>query len=328
MNGAVDAARLPKVSVLIPLRKLGPYVRESLAHLAKQTYANFDVYVITDEPEHIAQDGVTVHCMSSGPVPPNIKRMMAAQASDADVVALLDDDAYPVPEWLSAAVAHFAAADVVAVGGPGVTPPGDSPAQRASGAIYASPLVSAGYTYRYVPARRRDVDDYPSCNLLVRRAPFLRYVPECLQYWPGEDTKLCMLLTREGARIVYEPQALVYHHRRDLFWGHFRQVWNYAVHRGFFAKRYPDTSLRPQYFVPSTFALANVLALPAIALVPASRAVVGGTMALYAALVGVSAAATGDARVNRRSVALGIYLTHLTYGLGFLRGLASRELDH
>jgi glycosyltransferase involved in cell wall biosynthesis len=320
----------PKVSVIIPLRRLGPYVREALAHLAKQTYLNFDVYVVTDEPEQVAQDGITVHCLASGPVPPNIKRMMAAEASDADVVALLDDDAYPVPEWLSAATAHFGDDDVVAVGGPGVTPPGDSPSQQVSGAIYASPLVSAGYVYRYLPGVPRDVDDYPSCNLLVRREPFVRHVGECLQYWPGEDTKLCLLLTKvEKKRIVYEPAAIVFHHRRPLFWGHFRQVWNYALHRGFFAKRYPDTSLRPQYFVPSTFVVANVLALPALAFVPASRVLLGGAAAAYATLIALSTlAARGEPAPSRRLLAVGIYLTHVTYGLGFIAGLARRELDH
>jgi glycosyltransferase involved in cell wall biosynthesis len=320
----------PKVSVVIPLRKLNAYVRESLAHLARQTYRDFDVYVVTDEPETIAYDGLVVHCLASGPVPPNYKRKMAAEHSRAEVVALLDDDAYPVAEWLASALAHFADPAVVAVGGPGVTPPDDPPSQQVSGAIYASALVSAGYVYRYLPREPRDVDDYPSCNLLVRRAPFAKHVAECLRYWPGEDTKLCMLLTKvEAGRIVYEPAALVYHHRRPLFWGHFRQVWNYAVHRGFFAKRYPDTSLRPAYFVPSTFVLASVLAVPLLALVPPSRAVVAATAALYAALVAASAVRSGHgAQRSRGLVALGIYLTHVTYGLGFLSGLARKELDH
>lgn len=320
----------PKVSVVIPLRKLNAYVRESLSHLARQTYRNFDVYVITDEPEMIAYEGLDVRCLSSGAVPPNYKRKMAAEQSDAGIVALLDDDAYPVPEWLERAVAHFADPAVIAVGGPGVTPPDDSPSQQVSGAVYASPLVSAGYVYRYLPRDARDVDDYPSCNLLVRREPFVKHVGECLRYWPGEDTKLCMLLTRvEAKRIVYEPAAIVFHHRRALFWGHFKQVWNYAVHRGFFAKRYPDTSLRPQYFVPSTFVVAGALAVPAFAFLPAARGAVGATAALYAALVGASAMrAEAGARGRRGLVALGISLTHVTYGVGFLRGLLCRELDH
>ncbi len=110
------------------------------------------------------------------------------------------------------------------------------------------------------PRRRATLTTIPRATCSCGAQPFVGHVGECLRYWPGEDTKLCMLLTKaEGKRIVYEPEAVVYHHRRALFWGHFRQVWNYAVHRGFFAKRYPDTSLRPQYFVPSTFVVAGAL---------------------------------------------------------------------
>jgi GT2 family glycosyltransferase len=325
----IERPRRPKVSVIIPLQRLGAYVRESLAQLGRQSYRDFDVYVVTDEPEEVASDGLVVHALASGPVPPNQKRLLAASLSDADVVALLDDDAYPDPQWLQAAMAHFADEGVVAVGGPGITPPGDPPSSQVSGAIYASPLVSAGYVYRYLPGAPRDVDDYPSCNLLVRREAFVKHAPACLRYWPGEDTKLCLLLTRvEGKRIVYEPAAVVYHHRRPLFWGHFRQVWSYAVHRGFFAKRYPVTSLRPAYFVPSTFVVASVLALPALAFLPGSRALVAGVAVAYVALVALSAAlARSDARPSRGMVALGIYLTHVTYGLGFLFGLSRRELD-
>jgi cellulose synthase/poly-beta-1,6-N-acetylglucosamine synthase-like glycosyltransferase len=320
---------MPKVSVIIPLKRVNEYLRESLAHLRAQTFRNFDVYVITDDPQSIDIPDLDVTWLSSGPVPPNIKRMMAARASDAPIVALLDDDAYPVPEWLESAVVHFTDPRVVGVGGPGITPPQDPPSQQASGAVYVSPLVSARYTYRYVPREARYVDDYPSCNLIVRREPFLKYVPECLRYWPGEDTKLCMLLTQsDNSRIVYEPAAAVYHHRRKLFWGHFRQVWNYAMHRGFFAKRYPGTSLRAAYFAPSFFLLGNV-AFVMLLPVERLRAALLALAAFYAAAVLVSALwARRSHAANPFVISVGIYLTHLTYGLGFLLGLLRPELDH
>lgn len=318
----------PRVSVVIPLKRVNEYLRESLESLRNQRYANFDVFVITDGPESFEVGDLDVKWLASGPVPPNVKRMMAAQQSTAEIVALLDDDAYPVPAWLSSAVTHFADSAVVGVGGPGVTPRGDSPMQQASGAVYVSPLVSAGYTYRYVPGQRKDVDDYPSCNLLLRRKHFLQHVPECLRYWPGEDTKLCMLLTRDGSRIIYEPAALVYHHRRALFWGHFRQVWNYAVHRGFFAKRYPKTSLRAAYFIPSAFVVGNV-ALLALLPVHAARLIALPLAALYLGMVTVSAFVVQQShRANPLIVAAGIYLTHVTYGFGFLSGLLRSELEH
>ncbi len=319
----------PKISVIIPLKRLNAYVRESLEGLRRQTYTNFDVYVVTDGAERLEETQLDVTFLASGPVPPNVKRMMAAEQSDAEIVALIDDDACPVPGWLEAAAAHFSDATVVGVGGPGVTPQHDSPMQQASGAVYVSPLVSARYTYRYLPEAARDVDDCPSCNLFVRRAAFLKHVPECLQYWPGEDTKLCLLLTKDdGKRIVYDPRVLVFHHRRALFWGHFRQVWNYAVHRGFFAKRYPETSLRFAYFVPAIFVLANVV-LVGLALWEPTRRAAALMASLY--ILGVIASALWARRSHRANpavVSMGIYLTHVTYGLGFMLGLLRTELDH
>ena len=41
----------PKISVIIPLKRLNAYVRESLESLRRQTYTNFDVYVVTDGAE-------------------------------------------------------------------------------------------------------------------------------------------------------------------------------------------------------------------------------------------------------------------------------------
>jgi len=319
----------PKVSVLIPLKRLNDYVRESLEALRNQTYENFDVYVITDEPETMDVPGLNVHFLSSGPVPPNIKRMMAAKQSDAAIVALLDDDAFPVPEWLASAAPHFQDERIVGVGGPGITPPNDTPGQQASGAVYASALVSARFTYRYVPSKAREVDDCPSCNLIVRREPFLRHVPDCLKYWPGEDTKLCMLLTKGDKKtIVYDPCVAVYHHRRPLFWGHFRQVWNYAVHRGFFAKRYPETSLRPAYFVPTAFIVANLVFFGFLLWRPVQLPLLI-LASFYIIVLAITAiAATRSHRTNPIPVALGIYLTHITYGVGFLLGLLRPELDH
>jgi glycosyltransferase involved in cell wall biosynthesis len=317
------------VSVIIPLKRINAYLHECLKHLAKQTLRDFDVFVVTDEPEHLAFEGLRVYCLSSGPVPPNVKRMMAARQSDAQILAFIDDDAYPIAEWLSEGTRQFSGDRVVGVGGPGVTPPGDSAARQASGAVYASPLVSGGFTYRYLPSRLRDVDDLPSCNLMVRRPHFLKHVPECIRYWPGEDTKLCMLLTADGGRIVYSPAVTVYHHRRRLFKDHLKQVWNYAVHRGFFAKRYPETSRRPAYFVPTVFVLANVALAASIVRRWPARKPLAALAVLYTCAVALEALrSTRSHRANPLLVATGIYATHLTYGVGFFSGIIRPELDH
>ncbi len=319
-----DAASSPTVSVVIPLRAAGPNLRECLAHLARQTYRNFDVYVVPDAPLALAD--ARLHVIASGRVLPNRKRQIAAEASSAEILAFIDDDAYPDPNWLANAVRHFADPNVVGAGGPAVTATNDSPRQRASGAIFSSPLVTATTRHRYVAEAQRDVEALASCNLLVRRDAFLRDAEASVRYWPGEDILLCMFAARDGARIVYDPTAIVYHHRRLVFTAHLRQVWSYGRFRGFFLRRLSSSRNHVPYAVPAAFVLGHGLLLAALAQ-PRWRFAAGFVVGVYVALVAWETVRAARAeRADPWLVAAGIYLTHITYGastiVGWLRGSA------
>ena len=107
--------------------------------------------------------------MPTGKVRPAEKRNIGIREAKGEIVAFIDDDAYPDPRWLEYAVKYFGDDDVGGVGGPGVTPPGDGYMARLGGRVYDNVLVSGNYRYRYrAGGVRRDVDDYPSCNLFVR----------------------------------------------------------------------------------------------------------------------------------------------------------------
>jgi GT2 family glycosyltransferase len=314
------------VSVIIPFRAASSYLRECLAHLGRQTYRDFDIYLVPDEAQKL--DHASVHLIASGPVLPNRKRQLAAETTSAEILAFIDDDAYPDPEWLANAVRHFADPDVVVAGGPGITAPADSSRQRASGAIFSAGLVTASTRHRYAPEPRRDVDGLPSCNLLVRRDAFLRDAEASVRYWPGEDILLCMFASRDGARIVYDPAALVYHHRRAVFAGHLRQVWAYGRFRGFFLRRLSVSRNDAIYAVPAVFVLGHA-ALLAVPVRPRLRVPVLLAAIAYGAAVAWSALrAARTERANPWLVVAGIYLTHVTYGLGtivgWLRGDHSR----
>ena len=99
------------------------------------------------------------------------------------------------------------------------------------------------------------VDDWPTVNLIVRKEDFLGVGGFDNNYWPGEDTKLCHDLILNNNKIIYEPNAIVYHHRRAGFLRHLKQVGNYGYHRGHFVRKFPKTSLRIPYFFPTCFFL-------------------------------------------------------------------------
>ncbi|MBN2288236.1 MAG: glycosyltransferase, partial [Candidatus Glassbacteria bacterium] len=268
-----------------------------------------------------------VRVVATGRVGPSTKRDRALQEASGEILAFLDDDAYPVSDWLTNAVRNFSRPEVAAVGGPAVTPPSDSLLQQASGDIYASILVGGTYNYRYIQGRYREVEDYPTCNLLVRKDVFARTGGFDTRYWPGEDTFFCLKLVRDlGMKIVYEPDAIVYHHRRELYRGHLRQIRSYALHRGYFVKRFPETSLKPAYFLPSLFVLGLVLGPPAALAWPDLGVLYGGAVAFYL-LLALGFAALSFNPLRAWYVFSGTVLSHLTYGAYFIRGLLARRLS-
>lgn len=319
----------PFVSIIIPVKALNAYIRESLPVIRSLDYDGFEVIVLPDFDGGEALPGAMI--VPTGPAGPAEKRDMALAHARGELLAFLDDDAYPRRDWLRKAVRHFERAEVAAVGGPAVTPESDSVRQRASGRVFSSWLASGRYGYRYEPGRLMEVDDFPTVNLIVRREAFVSAGGFDTTYWPGEDTKLCLDLTKRlGKKIIYDPEALVYHHRRPLFGEHLRQVGRYGFYRGRFARVLPETSMRPMYFVPSFFSLGLFAGGAASMAEGTIAALYLLALSLYAALL---VAASVSITVKERDLAVGalavpgIFLTHLVYGLSFIRGLASARRE-
>ena len=310
------------VSVIIVATRKTAYLVEALAAIATLTRPPRETIVVLDEAPPGSLDGA--RCMVSGPSGPARKRDMGAAAASGAWLAFLDDDAYPARDWLEAAHIHFENPAVAAIGGPGVTPPNDGFRAQVSGWTYASWIVSGPARFRYVPGRARTVDDYPSMNLMVRRSAFEAVGGFDSAFYPGEDTKLCLEIVRRGGVILYEPGALVYHHRRPAMRGHLGQIAHYGRHRGYFARVLPGTSRRVQYFIPSLWLLWLVIGAVASVWVEPLRIVLLVSLAMYGGSVAGSALL---AMWGSRSVGIGaavlptIVASHLCYGWHFVGGL-------
>ena len=150
-------------------------------------------------------------------------------------------------------------------------------------------------------------------------------------YWPGEDTKFCLdLVYGLGKDAMYAPDVIVYHHRRVLFRPHLKQIAGYGLHRGYFSKKFPETSRRLLYFIPSIF----LLSLPAFLLIgyliESVRLLSFFPLLVYVLLIGIAAILIGFRRHSPSLVGpvfLGAVATHVWYGAYFLRGLLSRKID-
>ena len=328
--------REPLVSIVIACPNRSWMLEECLDAIAKQTYRNFEVIVLPDGEVKAEGEGErrNVRFLPTGKVRPAEKRNLGIREAKGEIIAFIDDDAYPDRSWLEHAVRYFSEDSIGAVGGPGVTPPGDCGLARIGGRVYDNLLVSGSYRYRYrAGGVRMDVEDYPSCNLFVRRDLLQKIGGYRTDFWPGEDTLLCKDIVDSWKRIIYDPWIVVYHHRRPLLMPHLRQLGRYAFHRGYFCKRYPSNSLRPAYFVPTFFTVYLVL-FTVMAVIPEPSVMSIWTFSLWHAFIAVpmlvylaAVFATTFAfnPVVWALTAVGVVASHIVYGVRFAQGLlASR----
>lgn len=317
------------VSIIIPVKRINGYIRESISRILKLDYDEFEIIVLPDATEGEAFPKARV--ITTGPVGPAEKRDIGARHAKGEILAFLDDDAYPRPDWLKNAVRHFEDNKVAAVGGPAVTPQDDTFYQKISGAVFLS-RISGGNPERYWPIGDiREVDDWPSVNLFVHKEVFEGISGFNSAYWPGEDTKLCLDIIKSGKKIIYDPNVFVWHHRREGLGRHLRQVGSYGLHRGFFAKKFPETSRRFKYFLPSFFVLFLIIGVIILFInepILNRLFYAGFGIYLLSLIIALYQIQCKEKNIKISLVSLlYIFLTHIYYGICFLQGfLFTRDL--
>lgn len=326
-----------KVSIVIPVIAVNDYIKESVPKILELDWPDFEILIFTDQSDKEYKWPKT-RIISSGKVGPAEKRDLALKHATGEILAFLDDDAYPRKDWLKEAIHCFTDDEkVAAVGGPAITPKDNNVLQKVSGAVFESYLGGGKARNRYLCVGDHCLcEDWPSVNLLVRADVFREVGGFDSTFWPGEDTKLCLDIVNRGYKIFYDPKAVVYHHRRSDLVKHFKQMGNYALHRGYFAKRYPKTSLKLFYFAPTFFVLYLIfLVILSVSegslrfFTSAQNDILLFPLVLYIIGLAIDAVIV-SARWKNPLVGLltipTIFLTHLWYGIRFVWGLSLSKL--
>jgi glycosyltransferase involved in cell wall biosynthesis len=311
-----------KYSFIIPVKEINDYVREAVSKVLEINRGDYEILVYPDETT--AENWQKTQQIATGHSGPATKRTRAIKDARGEILVFIDDDAYPRADFLDALDQDFSKETVTAVGGPAVTPEEDSFWQKVSGAVFLSPL-SGGNPERYIPiGNKKTVDDWPSVNFSIRKKIFDELGGFDSAFWPGEDTKFCLnLIKKYPGSIVYDPDLIVYHHRRSGLAKHLRQLGAYGLHRGFFAKKYPETSFKFKYFIPSFFTVFLVVGgIASFFSLFIFKMYVIGLIVYMLVLV----KAFFDIYKYERNLlivahtAYYIFLTHVVYGLKFIKG--------
>ena len=312
----------PFISVIIPCRYVDEVTKECILRCKGLSYHPFEILLLPDEITDPIS-GVTI--ISTGPISPGAKRNIGIESSNGTLCAFIDSDAFPTTDWLKTSIKYFIDSEVAAIGGPGITPNSDSFMQKAGGHVLSSFMVGS-LSKRVNGSSIMESVDVPSFNFIARKEVILAVGGWNEHYWPGEDSLLCMAITTYGKKILMVPDVVVYHHRRPLFLEHIKQVSNYGVHRGFFLKKYHGNSAKFVYFIPFFFVLFSVMAFIVALVNPNFRFSFILLFSIYIAVsLGTSLYQVRDFKMVV-IVVMGIFVTHVCYGLSFMTGLLSGDL--
>ncbi len=333
-------------SVIVPVLKINDYIsKELLPSLAKQTYKEFEVIIVVDELSERDKKlnkkyKYSLRIIRTNEKGPAKKRDLGANLAKGEILAFIDDDAYPDRQWLENALLNFNDLKIAAVGGPGLTPRNNCWQQQVSGWMWSSWLGAGGAgTYRCFPGKKQLVDDYPTFNLLIRKKDFEKLGGFNSRFYPGEDTKLCHdIVYKLRKKIIYDPKVIVHHHRRKIFKKHLKQLGRYGFHRGFFVKILPKTSRRLGYFLPSLFTLGLLFSpfiiiflrfLKLQLLSHIFSLIYFCTISFYILLLLI----TGFwVTIKSKKIIVGLFViptilvSHIYYGIRFIKGLLSSKL--
>lgn len=312
-------SKLPKISIVIPLYVISSRFFEDLKKFSDLDYPDYEILIICDQAVEVDISKVKLILTKLKKTGPAQKRDIALSISKGELLAFIDDDAYPDKKWLINAVKHFQDKNIAAVGGPGITPPEDPYWSQLTGLVYNSFFCGGFARHRFNKEKSRFVTDYPAYNLIARKDILKKIGGFGSNFYGGEDTYMCLKIIKAGFKIFYDPEILIYHHRRPLFAPYLKQILNIGVHRGFFAKRFPETSRRFIYFVPSILSLGLVSGM----ILARQESII---ILLTFLLMGALSVIRRTSPLNAIIVGFAIILTHIFYGMGFIKGLFTKNL--
>ena len=244
-----------RFSVVVPLYKKGRYVKRNIERILNVDYKDYELLLVADKnyvvPKFASKKFRVIYTNLERTSAPE-KRDLALIHAKGEIIVFIDDDAYPKKDWLKKADKYFKKdKSLTALGGPGIPEDSNNIKEKVAGMILSSRLGSGPFANRYSIREKCFVDEFPCFNLFIK-TKFLKKIGGFnTKFYSGDDTKVALEITKKGGKILYAPDVIVYHKSRELFTPLLKQISNYALHRGYFFKKFQENSFKIWFVLPS-----------------------------------------------------------------------------
>jgi GT2 family glycosyltransferase len=235
-NVPVALGNLPSCSVVVCSYNGNRTIDECLDALAHLNYPDYEVIVVDDGSLTPLADSATsrgfqaIRTENGGL---SNARNIGLKAASGEIVAYVDDDAFPDPDWLTYMAATFQRTDFVGVGGPNIPPPDEPPVAACVARAPGGPM--------HVLLDDTEAEHVPGCNMAFRRWALEAIGGFDPQFRiAGDDVDVCWRLQERGWKIGFHPSAVVWHRRRPSVRGYLRQQVNYGGAEALLERKWPE----------------------------------------------------------------------------------------
>lgn len=320
---------LPLVSIIMPVRNESAYIERSLGAVLGQDYPPDQLEILV--VDGMSDDGTREYIRDRLTTLPNLRLIdnprgivppalnIGIREARGEIIVRVDGHCEIAPDYVSRCVKHLLAGGVEAVGGP-IETVGETDEAQAIALAMSSWFGVGGSGFRTVKDRAA----------LVETVAFPAYTSQTLQrigpfdeeLIRNQDDEYNYRLLKNGGRILLSPDIRSRYYSRSSLRSLWRQYYQYGFWKVRVMQKHPR-QMRWRQFVPPAF-VATMLgsSLLGIFLRPL-RWIAALVTLLYVTADLTASLALGRAHGWRFVPRLVIIhpILHLSYGLGFLRGL-------
>jgi cellulose synthase/poly-beta-1,6-N-acetylglucosamine synthase-like glycosyltransferase len=229
------------VSVIVPAYNAAPTIDACLEGLLGQSVPGdrYEVIVVDDDSSDETTEivgGYEVRLIVKSHQGPAAARNEGVAQARGEIVLFTDADCVPIEDWIAEMVGPFDDAEVVGVKG----------AYRTRQREIVPRFVQCEYEERYERmAQQRQIDFIDTYAAGYRRRVFLEEGGFDVRYPNAsvEDQEFSFRLAERGHKMVFNPQAVVYHQHPQTLAAYFKRKFNIGYWKVMVLQRHPEKAI-------------------------------------------------------------------------------------
>ena len=230
------ADRWPRVSVIVCTHNGERTLGQCLERAGELAYPDFELIVVDDGSTDgsadiaLARGATLVQTEHRGL---SFARNAGIERATGEIVAFLDDDAYPDSDWLRYLAASLGPNAHAGTGGPNIPPDDDGWIADCVAAAPGGPI--------HVLISDREAEHVPGCNMAFRKSALeeIGGFDERFRV-AGDDVDICWRLQESGRTLGFSAGAVVMHRRRDTVWRYLKQQYGYGKAEALLERKWPS----------------------------------------------------------------------------------------